>query len=84
MGRCSTVFGINCVSKAGKKIVIVQGEAKHYYSFACITRAINSKYYINPYCCSVTCVLVKRCGHAFNMYHMHKQSIRSVGNSVLV
>ena len=42
----AVVFGINSASNAGGKIVIVRGEAKHYYSFpACITRTINSKYY---------------------------------------
>ena len=39
----AVVFGINSVSNAGGKFVIVWGEAKHYYSFhACITRTINS------------------------------------------
>ena len=42
----AVVLGINSVSNAGGKIVIVRGEAEHYYSFpACITRTINSKYY---------------------------------------
>ena len=42
----AVVFGINSVSNAGGKTVIVRGEAEHYYSFpACITRTINSKYY---------------------------------------
>ena len=42
----AVVFGINSASNAGGKIVIVWGEAEHYYSFpACITRTINSKYY---------------------------------------
>ena len=42
----AVVFGINSASNAGGKIVIVRGEAEHYYSFpACITRTINSKYY---------------------------------------
>ena len=27
------VFGINCVSNAGKKLVMVQGAAEHYYCF---------------------------------------------------
>ena len=42
----AVVFAINSVSNVGGKIVIVRGEAEHYYSFpACITRTINSKYY---------------------------------------
>ena len=42
----AVVFGINSTSNAGRKIVIVRGEADHYYSFpACTTRTINSKYY---------------------------------------
>ena len=42
----AVVFGINSASSAGGNIVIVRGEAEHYYSFpACITRTINSKYY---------------------------------------
>ena len=40
------VVGINSVSNAGRKIVIVRGAVKHYYYFpACVTRTINSKYY---------------------------------------
>ena len=40
------VFGINSASNVGRKIVIVQGTAEHYYNFtACIMSAINSKYY---------------------------------------
>ena len=27
------VFGINCVSNAGRKLVIVRGVAEHYYCF---------------------------------------------------
>ena len=43
--RLAVLFGIDIVSDAGRKIVIVQGEAEHYYSFpACIMRIINSKY----------------------------------------
>ena len=42
----AVVFGINSASNAGGKIVVVRGEAEHYYSFpAYITRTINSKYY---------------------------------------
>ena len=42
----AVVFGMNSASNAGGKIVLVRGEAEHYYSFpACITRTINSKYY---------------------------------------
>ena len=42
----AVAFEINSTSNAGGKIVIVRGEAEHYYSFAaCITRTINSKYY---------------------------------------
>jgi len=42
----AVVFGINSVSNAGRKIVIVQGAAKHYNYFpACSTKTINSKYY---------------------------------------
>ena len=47
----AVVFGINSVSNAGKKIVIVQGAAEHYYNFhTCIVSTINSKYYSKPYC----------------------------------
>ena len=42
----AVVFGINSAINAGRKTVIVQGKAWHYYSFpTCITRTINSKYY---------------------------------------
>ena len=47
----AVVFGINSASNAGKKIVIVRGEAEHYYNFhTCIASTINSKYYSKPYC----------------------------------
>ena len=47
----AVVFGISSTSNAGKKIVIVQGTAKHYYNFyTCIASTINSKYYSKPYC----------------------------------
>ena len=56
------VFGINCTSNAGGKLVIVGGAAEHYYKFpACITSAINSKYYSKPYCYKLiqyVCVVV--------------------------
>ena len=29
----AVVFGINCVSNAGRKLVIVRGTAEHYYCF---------------------------------------------------
>ena len=29
----AVVFGINCASNAGRKLVIVQGTAEHYYCF---------------------------------------------------
>ena len=29
----AVVFGINCASNVGRKLVIVQGAAKHYYCF---------------------------------------------------
>ena len=29
----AVVFGINCVSNAGRKLVIVRGAAEHYYCF---------------------------------------------------
>ena len=42
----AVVFGINSASNAGRKTVVVWGEAEHYYNFpACIMRTINSKYY---------------------------------------
>ena len=31
--RVAVVFGINCASNAGRKLVIVQGTAEHYYCF---------------------------------------------------
>ena len=38
----AVVFGINSVSNAGRKIVIVQGTAEHYYNFhTCIASTIN-------------------------------------------
>ena len=38
----AVVFGINSVSNAGKKIVIVRGAAKHYYTFhTCIVSISN-------------------------------------------
>ena len=45
----AAVFGINCASNAGRKLVIVRGATKHYYILfpACITSAINSS---KPYC----------------------------------
>ena len=56
----AVVFGINCASNVGRKLVIVRVfPAEHYYCFlptlralllfpAYITRAINSKYYDKP------------------------------------
>ena len=29
----TVIFGINCVSNAGRKLVIVRGAAEHYYCF---------------------------------------------------
>ena len=29
----AVVFGINCASNVGRKLVIVRGEAEHYYCF---------------------------------------------------
>ena len=29
----AVVFGINCASNAGRKLVIVRGTAEHYYCF---------------------------------------------------
>ena len=29
----AVVFGINCASHAGRKLVIVRGTAEHYYCF---------------------------------------------------
>ena len=47
----TVVFGINSASNVGRKIVIVQGTAEHYYNFhTCIASTINSKYYSQPYC----------------------------------
>ena len=38
----AVVIGINDVSNAGRKIIIVQGAAKHYYTFhTCIASTIN-------------------------------------------
>ena len=31
--RVAVVFGINCASNAGWKLVIVRGAAEHYYCF---------------------------------------------------
>ena len=31
--RVAVVFGINCASSAGRKLVIVRGAAEHYYCF---------------------------------------------------
>ena len=46
----AVVFEINSASNAGKKIVIVQGAAEHYYNFhTCIVSTINFKYYSKPY-----------------------------------
>ena len=44
----AVVFGINCVSNAGRKLVIVRALLLFP---ACITRAINSKYYCNSKPC---------------------------------
>ena len=64
----AVVFGINSVSKAGKKIVTVQGAAEHYYIFhTCIVSNIKLKYYSKPYCykliqhsCTVIVVAVNK------------------------
>ena len=52
--RVAVVLGINCTSNAGRKLAIVRGAAEHYYITvpACITTAINSKYYTAT--CTVT------------------------------
>ena len=43
----AVVFGIDCVSNVGRKLVIVRGAALILFP-AYITRAINSKYYGKP------------------------------------
>ena len=56
----AVVFGINCTSNAGRKIVTVRGAAELLFP-ACITSAINSKYYSKPYCYKLiqyVCVVV--------------------------
>ena len=59
----AVVFGINSVSNAGKKIVIVRGAAEHYYNFhTCIASTINSKYYNQSYCYR----LIQYCCHQKN------------------
>ena len=47
----AVVFGINSVSNAGKKIVIVQGAAKHYYNFhTCIVNTIKgARGFLKPF-----------------------------------
>ena len=70
----AVVFGINCASNAGRKVVIVRGTAEHYY---CFLPALRVQLIPNttgkPYCykliqyvCVVVSTLVKRCGHALH------------------
>ena len=48
--RVAVVFGINCVSNAGWKLVIVRGAAEHYYCFLpALREQLIPKYYSNPY-----------------------------------
>ena len=42
----AVVFGINCASNVGRKLVIVRGALLLFPAY--ITRAINSKYYGKP------------------------------------
>ena len=43
----TVVFGINCMSNAGWKLVIVQDTSEHYYCF--LPALYECKYYSNPY-----------------------------------
>ena len=46
--RLAVVLGINSVSNAGRKILIVQGAAKYYYTFhTCIVSTIKPNTTIN-------------------------------------
>ena len=67
----AVVFGINCASNTGRKLVTVRGAAEHYY---CFLPALREQLIPNttgkPYCykliqyvCVVISTLVKRCGH---------------------
>ena len=70
----AVVFGINCASNAGRKLVIVRGKAEHYYCFLPTLRVLlipntttnHTTYYkLIQYGYST---LVKRCGHVAHSF----------------
>ena len=67
----AVVFGINCASNEGGKLVIVRGAAENYYCFLpalrvqLIPNTTGKPYYYKliQYVCVVVSTLVKRRGH---------------------